>query len=100
MYQLTTVAHIDPSRLEDILKVARVCAEASRKQQGNVSYNFYAPEDDNTIFVITEAWESKEDWVRHFEAAHVPGDATYEFAEVFDTTFTSEPEAYYGETLI
>lgn len=100
MYQLTTVAHIDPSKLDEILEYARKVAEASRKQQGNVSYNFYCPEEGTDTFLITEAWETKEDWVRHFDAAHVPGDATYEFAAFFDTTFTREPEAYYGETLI
>ena len=100
MYQITTVAHIDPAKHDDVIAAAEVAAESTRKQEGNLFYNFYSPVGDKSTIIIVEAWEKEENFEGHKKAAENPEDGVAKFAKVFDPTFTAPPESYEGETLV
>ena len=100
MYQCISVAHIKPQTLEDVLTAARIVAEETRKQEGNLSYCVVKPEDRDDILIITEIWETKANFEAHIAHANEEGDLVFEFGKVMEAAASAPPELYPSEVLI
>lgn len=51
-------------------ELAAPCIEASRKEEGNVSYNFYTGKEDKTKFFFVEVWKDEEAINTHNASEH------------------------------
>lgn len=55
---------------EDVLGLLAQMAAATRRESGNVSYEFYRGVEDPTQIVILECYHEAEDFDRHRESPH------------------------------
>jgi len=60
-----------PERREEVIRVARTMAAATRAEAGCVTYRFSADLDDPNTLLIFEEWESEEALARHFQSPHM-----------------------------
>ncbi len=100
MYQCISVAHIAPDKLNDILTAAKVLAKETRMQEGNLSYNVVRPEGSDDIVIITERWETKENFQAHVAHANEEGDLVFEFGKVMEVASVAPAELYPSEVLL
>jgi quinol monooxygenase YgiN len=64
---------VRPERRNDAVSAALAMAEATRRENGCISYRFSSDlADPNTIFIFEE-WESEEALERHFQTEHMRG---------------------------
>ena len=54
-----------------LIKAAKPCIEASRKEKGCVTYELHQDREDPTKFVFFEKWKSVKDLQSHFGEEHV-----------------------------
>ena len=100
MYQCISVSHVDPAKVERILEAARVLAKETRSQHGNLSYNVVKPEGRDDNLIVTERWETKEDFLGHVANADKEGDMVFEFGKLMGECSIAEAELYPSEVLI
>ena len=62
---------IRPERREEAARAARAIAEATRREQGCVSYGFYGDLADPGTFFLFEEWESDAALAAHFQTPHM-----------------------------
>lgn len=55
---------------EDVLGFLAQMAAATRREPGNVSYDFYRGLEDSTQIVILESYHDAQDFDRHRESQH------------------------------
>lgn len=72
MSKLKIVATIvaKPEFTEEILKVLHTVTDATRKEEGNISYVLYKSVDNNSKFTILEEWKSQDAINYHNQTAH------------------------------
>ena len=84
---LTIVATVTvkPEYKNDVLKAIQTVVDATRKEQGNISYNVFEDVKNPLKFVFIEKWKSQEAIDSHNKSAHfnnflkaVEGKATLE----------------------
>lgn len=59
-----------PEMVDDLTKLALDLVIASRKEEGNISYNFYADINDPSRFTFIEVWKDQEAIDIHNETPH------------------------------
>lgn len=66
------VAHYGtkPGATDEVLALLAGLAEATRKEPGNISYDFYRGVQDPAQVVILESYHDAEDFDRHRESQH------------------------------
>jgi quinol monooxygenase YgiN len=62
---------IRPERREEAVRAALAMVEATRREQGCVSYAFYGDLVDQGTFFLFEEWESDAALVAHFQTEHM-----------------------------
>jgi quinol monooxygenase YgiN len=61
---------VKPGLRDEVMKLAKVAAEYSRKEKGSIAYAHYpSMENDQDMFVF-ETWESMDDVEAHLHAPH------------------------------
>ena len=94
MYQCISIAHVDPAKVPAVLEAAKVLAKETRMQEGNLSYNVVRPEGREDVLIITEHWETQENFQAHVAHADEPGDLVFEFGKVMADASVAPPELY------
>lgn len=66
------VAHYGtkPGATDQVLELLEAIADATRKEPGNISYDFYRGVQDPTQLVILESYHDADDFDRHRESQH------------------------------
>ena len=59
MITIVAECNVKPDKTDDFLKIARGLVEASRDEEGNVSYNLYADLKDPAKFTFIENWKDQ-----------------------------------------
>ncbi len=59
-----------PECADAFKELAAPCIEASRKEEGNVSYGFYTGREDKTKFFFVEVWKDEDAIAKHNASAH------------------------------
>jgi quinol monooxygenase YgiN len=77
----------DMEKREDLVRVARAVAEASRAEPGCISYRVYEDIDTPNDFVFVEEWESDTALQRHFATSHVT-----DFMSAIQATIVAPPD--------
>ena len=62
---------VRPERREEAVRAALAMAEATRREQGCVSYTFYGDLVDQGTFFLFEEWESDAALAAHFQTPHM-----------------------------
>ncbi len=62
-----------PDRADDFTKIALALVEASRSEEGNISYNLYADLADPAKFTFIEVWKDEAAIDSHNETPHFRG---------------------------
>jgi quinol monooxygenase YgiN len=62
---------VRPERREEAVRAALAMAEATRREQGCVSYTFYGDLVDQGTFFLFEEWESDAALAAHFQTEHM-----------------------------
>lgn len=90
------VAHYaaKPAAADEVLALLAAMAEATRKEQGNISYDFYRGVQDPNQIVILESYHDAGDFDRHRESPHFlelgAGKIIPRLASRHVSTYTSE----------
>ena len=62
---------VRPERREEAVRAALAMVEATRREQGCVSYAFYGDLVDQGTFFLFEEWESDAALAAHFQSEHM-----------------------------
>jgi len=62
--------HIKPECREAALKLIQEMVECTRKEEGNISYNYCQDRNNPDYFAMIECWESDEASKKHSESEH------------------------------
>ena len=54
---IIAIFELKPECVETFKGLAAECIEASRKEEGNVSYNFYTGKEDKNKYFFVEVWK-------------------------------------------
>lgn len=71
MIFLIATLTIKPGSLPAIREAVMPCIEATRKEEGCVSYDLHESITDPNTLVFVERWESREALTAHFSAPHL-----------------------------
>jgi quinol monooxygenase YgiN len=77
----------DADKREELMRVARAVAAASRTEAGCIGYRVYEDVDVPNDFVFVEEWENDAALRAHFGTAHIS-----EFMQAIPATITSAPD--------
>jgi quinol monooxygenase YgiN len=61
----------DHEKRQDLVRIAQAVVTASRRDEGCISYRFYADTETANDFVFLEEWESDEALRQHFATPHI-----------------------------
>ena len=64
-------AFVRPEKRDEFLAAARNCVAESRKEPGNIAYDFYESQTEANRFVFVERWKSHEVNKTHLQSPHV-----------------------------
>jgi quinol monooxygenase YgiN len=70
MITIVAKCQVKPETGDDIIKLALDLVTASRKEEGNISYDFYADVSDSHRFTFIEVWKDQEAINSHNKTAH------------------------------
>jgi quinol monooxygenase YgiN len=74
---------IKPDQRERFLALAKAGLEPTRKEAGNISYNFYEDPNLPNSFIYFEEWKSREALAQHLKQPYITPLLT-EFADLVD----------------
>jgi autoinducer 2-degrading protein len=70
MIVTTVMVQVKPEHVDDFMNAAVVNHENSVKEPGNMRFDVLQSEDDPTLFMLYEAYESEEAAAHHKETNH------------------------------
>lgn len=83
---IIAIFELKPECVETFKGLAAECIEASRKEEGNVSYNIYTGKEDKNKYFFVEVWKDDEAIATHNASAHFR-----KFAGAFMPMLAKEP---------
>ena len=94
--KLTVLARVRARKdaLERVKQECLALVAPSRAEEGCLGYDLHQSEEERTLFLFYENWESREALERHLEAAHSLG-----FDERTEGLLAEEPEITFWEML-
>ena len=70
MITIIAMFELKPECVDTFKGLAAECIEASRKEEGNVSYNFSAGKEDKNKYFFVEVWKDDDAIASHNASAH------------------------------
>lgn len=70
MITIIAMFELKPECVDTFKGLAAECIEASRKEEGNVSYNFFAGKEDKNKYFFVEVWKDDDAIASHNASAH------------------------------
>jgi quinol monooxygenase YgiN len=70
MIIVTAKMHVKPGKKDDFILKTQDLIEATRKEDGCISYHLYASTEDENILVMLEHWEDYASLNTHMETNH------------------------------
>ena len=70
MYVVAVTVWVKPQYVEPFIAASLDNARHSRKEAGNVRWDFCQSEDDPTRFLLYEAYREKDDFTKHQQTEH------------------------------
>ena len=70
MYVVAVTVWVKPEFVEPFIAASLDNARNSRKEPGNVRWDFCQSEDDPTRFLLYEAYREKDDFAKHQQTEH------------------------------
>lgn len=70
MITIIAMFELKPECVDTFKGLAAECIEASRKEEGNVDYRFYAGKEDKNKYFFVEVWKDEEAITIHNASAH------------------------------
>ena len=62
---------LKPDRRDEALELARVMSEATQREDGCISYDFYVGLRDPNTLLLFQEWESMDALMGHFQSEHM-----------------------------
>ena len=59
-----------PGMRDELMKIAQVNVDASRKEKGNIAYTHYPSMENDTGMFVFELWETAKDLEAHIHSEH------------------------------
>ena len=70
MIIVTAYVTIKEGSKDKFMAAVQPCIDATRREEGNISYNLYASIEDDCKFTFVEEWESQEKLDAHMKSPH------------------------------
>lgn len=70
MYVVAVTVWVKPEHVQQFIEASLDNARNSRKEPGNVRWDFLQAEDDPARFLLYEAYRQKDDFARHQQTEH------------------------------
>jgi quinol monooxygenase YgiN len=80
----------DEEKRDQLIPVAQAVAQASREEEGCISYRFYEDTETRNSFVFVEEWADQQALERHFATDHINV-----FMRAIPATLTSPPDVMF-----
>lgn len=77
----------DADRRDELVRIGKTVARASREEAGNISYRIYQDTELENEFVFVEEWASNDALQDHFATSHVG-----EFMQAIQATLVAPPD--------
>ena len=76
--QTTIVCRVlaKPEKRELVKKVLLTLVDHTLTEEGCINFDLHQDNENKNLFICYENWESKEDWIRHFEKTKALDDKT------------------------
>lgn len=70
MIKVVAKKFVKKDKIDEMIKLCKELADATRNEKGCIKYGLYQDEKDSTILSFIEEWETKEDLERHVKSEH------------------------------
>ena len=70
MLQTVSKLYVMEDRVDEFLEVFKGMIEPTQKEKGYIEYEMYQDEEDPSLLIVLEKWESKEDFDNHLKSEH------------------------------
>jgi len=70
MLQTVSKLYVMEDRVEEFLDVFKGMIGPTKKERGYIEYEMYQNEEDPSLLIVLEKWESKEDFDNHIKSEH------------------------------
>ncbi len=70
IYVIATIASV-PGKAAELIAGARHCIDATRREEGCISYDYVQDTEKPDTVMVIERWSSREALAAHFKAPHL-----------------------------
>lgn len=70
MIQTVSKIYVLEDRVDEFLKIFEGMIEPTKKEKGYIEYEMYQDEENPTLLIVLEKWETKEDFDNHLKSGH------------------------------
>lgn len=70
MIEAISKLYAKKGRTKDLISVFKQMIEPTQKEKGYIRYEMYQDKDNTEILIVTEQWETQEDFDQHCKSKH------------------------------
>jgi len=70
MVQTISKIYVKQDSVNEFIELFKEMIEPTKKEAGCIQYDMYQDEEDATILIVLEQWESRESFNQHLESEH------------------------------
>jgi len=68
--QTISKIYVKQDSVNEFIELFKAMIEPTKKEAGCIQYDMYQDEEDATILIVLEQWESRESFDQHLESEH------------------------------
>lgn len=70
MIQTVSKIYVLEDRVDEFLKIFKGMIEPTKKEKGYMEYEMYRDEENPSLLIALEKWETQDDFLNHLESKH------------------------------
>lgn len=70
MVQTVSKIFVKKDKVDELIELFKEMIEPTKKEEGCIQYEMYQDEEDATILIVLEQWESRENFDMHLQSEH------------------------------
>lgn len=71
MLQTVSKIYVKEDQIDEFVEVFKGMIEPTKKEKGCIQYEMVQDEENPTILIVLEQWESREDFDNHMKSEHL-----------------------------
>lgn len=70
MVEVVSKIFVKEDKVDELIELFKEMVEPTKKEEGYIQYEMYQDEENPTILIVIEQWESKENFDMHLKSEH------------------------------